>query len=209
MAAAANFGLITQEEAALRTIQFSAGGNGILVEDESLTPLVGLPAPLPPSLPSVRLANENDLISLVAGGILGTLADPNNPLSVIGVAVPLADEFTLLSDELAEVQNRTDAFNTIIANTLVGLEVEDRVALADINQAYKDLVADSPLSIDGVAVTTSIVPPTGIFSEDGVHPNSRGYAITANVFIDAINEKFGANLIKANIGQYPGNGLPQ
>jgi lysophospholipase L1-like esterase len=87
--------------------------------------------------------------------------------------------------------------------------VDDRVALADINQVYKDLVDQSPLLIDGVAVSPGLAPPTGIFSEDGVHPNSRGYAITANAFIDAINEKFAANVPKANIGQYPGNGLPQ
>ena len=209
MAAAANFGLITQEEAALRTIQYAAGGNGILVDDESLTPLTGLPAPLPPSLPSVRQTNESDLISLVAGTILGTLADPNDPLSVIGIAIPLTDEFTLLEDELELVQNRTDAFNTIISNTITAIGVDDRVALADVNQAYKDIVADSPLLIDGVAVTPSLVPPTGIFSEDGVHPNSRGYAVTANVFIEAINTKFSANVHLANIGQYPGNGLPQ
>ncbi len=209
MAGAAGLGLISQEEAALRTVEFTAGANGILVEDESLTPLVGLPPPFPPSLPSVRLATSQDLIGIGAGLVLGTLADPDNPLSVIGIAVPLADEFTLLADELSLVQERTDAFNDIIANTIEAIGVEDRVALADINQAYKDLVADSPTNIDGVAVTTSLVPPTGIFSEDGVHPNSRGYAITANVFIDAINEKFGANVLRANIGQFPGNGLPQ
>ena len=37
MAGAASFGLISQEEAVLRTIQFAAGANGVLVVDESLT----------------------------------------------------------------------------------------------------------------------------------------------------------------------------
>jgi hypothetical protein len=200
---AAGGGLITPQEAQRRNIQFATGANGIVVEDESLTDLSAL------GLPSIRLTTSEDLVGLGAGLVLGTLADPNNPISVIGVAVPLADEFTLLADELELVQNRTDAFNTIIANAITAVGLTDRVALADINQAYKDLAADSPTAIDGVAVTTSIVPPTGIFSEDGVHPNSRGYAITANVFIEAINGKFGANVLKANIGQYPANGLPQ
>ena len=196
-------GFITLEEAQARTIQFAAGANGIVVEDESLTDLSSN------GLPSIRLADENDLIGLTAGAILGTLADPNNPLSVIGLAVPLQDRFTLLSNELAEVQDRTDAFNTIIANTISAIGVEDRVALADINARFKFIVDNSPLLIDGVSVTPGVAPPTGIFSEDGVHPNSRGYAITANTFIDAINNKFGANVHQVNIGEYPGTALPQ
>ena len=195
--------LITPEEATQRTIQFAAGDNAIVVDDESLTDLSAL------GLPSIRQTSDEDLITLSAGAVLGTLADPNNPLSVIGVAVPLVDGFTLLAHERLEVQTSTDAFNTIIASTIGAIGVDDRVAHADINQVYKDLVADSPLLVDGLAVSASLAPPTGLFSEDGVHPNSRGYAFVANAFIEAINAKFGANVPLANIGQYPGTGLPQ
>lgn len=203
LAQAAGASLITPEEAQQRTIQFAAGGNGIVVVDESLTDLSGL------GLPSIRQATESDLITLTAGAILGTLANPNDPLSVIGIAVPLEDQFTLLADELALVQSRTEAFNTIIANSITAVGVDDRVALADINQTFKDLEDQSPLSIDGVAVNPTLAPPTGIFSEDGVHPNSRGYAITANAFIEAINAKFGANVHQVNVAQFSGTGLPQ
>ncbi|GJM28151.1 MAG: outer membrane protein [Cyclobacteriaceae bacterium] len=203
LAQAAGAGLITAEEAQRRTIQFAAGTNGIVVADETLTDLSGL------GLPAIRQATEADLIGLTAGVVLGTLADPNNPLSIIGVAVPLEDRFTLLAHELAEVQASTDAFNAIILNTISAIGVDDRVAFADINKAYKDLVDQGPQLIDGVAVSAGLAPPTGIFSEDGVHPNSRGYAVTANVFIEAINAKFGAVIPKANIGLFPGNGLPQ
>jgi len=200
---AAGGGLISPEEAQRRTIQFAAGANGIVVDDQSLTDLSAL------GLPSIRKTSTEDLITLSAGAVLGTLADPNNPLSVIGVAVPLADRFTLLIDELSEVRDRTIAFNTIIANTIAAIGVDDRVAHVDMNQVYLDLVENSPLSIDGLAVSVGLAPPTGIFSEDGVHPNSRGYAITANAFIDAINAKFSANVPLVNIGQFPGTGLPQ
>lgn len=195
--------LISPEEALRRTIQFTAGNNGIVVDDESLTDLSAL------GLPNLRQTSEEDLIALSAGAVLGTLADPNNPLSVIGVAVPLTDRFTLLVDERTEVRNRTAAFNTIIASTITAIGVADRVALADINQIYKDLVADSPLLVDGLAVSAGLAPPTGLFSEDGVHPNSRGYAFVANAFIEAINAKFSANVPLVNIGQFPGTGLPQ
>lgn len=200
---AAGGGLISPEEAQRRTIQFAAGDNGIVVDDESLTDLSAL------GLPSIRQTSAEDRITLSAGAVLGTLADPNNPLSVIGVAIPLADQFTLLIDELTEVRNRTAAFNTIIANTITAIGVDDRVAHTDMNQVYHELVDESPLLVDGLAVSAGLAPPTGIFSEDGVHPNSRGYAIAANAILEAINAKFSANVPLANIGEYPGTGLPQ
>ncbi len=200
---AAGLELITPEEAQRRTIQFAAGDNAIVVDDASLTDLSGL------GLPSIRQTSMEDRITLSAGAVLGTLADPGNPLSVIGVAVPLADRFTLLVDERTEVRDRTVAFNDIILRTISAIGVEDRVAHTDINQTYKDLVDDSPVLIDGLAVTAGLAPPTGIFSEDGVHPNSRGYAITANAILESINAKFGANVPLVNIGQFPGTGLPQ
>ncbi|MFM7851876.1 MAG: hypothetical protein ACKO96_08155, partial [Flammeovirgaceae bacterium] len=61
---------------------------------------------------------------------------------------------------------------------------------------------------DGVSITPSFAPPTGAFSEDGVHPNSRGYAFMANIFIDAINAKFGATIPKAKLSDYKGTALP-
>jgi hypothetical protein len=59
-----------------------------------------------------------------------------------------------------------------------------------------------------VTITPNFAPPTGVFSEDGVHPNSRGYSFMANVFIDAINTKFTATIPKASIADYKGTGLP-
>jgi lysophospholipase L1-like esterase len=47
-----------------------------------------------------------------------------------------------------------------------------------------------------------------MFSEDGLHPNSRGYAFTANVIIDAINTAFSANIPKAKLSNFAGTGLP-
>ena len=143
-----------------------------------------------------------------AAGVLGTLADPGNPLSVIGVAVPLGDRFTLLEDELAEVQARTDAFNNIIVGTIAALGVGDRVAIADVNTFLNDLTTGGPMLMDGLSVAATLAPPTGVFSEDGVHPNSRGYALAANVFIEAINAKFGANVPRVNVAQYSGTALP-
>jgi hypothetical protein len=62
--------------------------------------------------------------------------------------------------------------------------------------------------MNGVTITPNINPPTGIYSEDGVHPNTRGYAFLSRVFIQAINERFGSTIPLTNIAQYPATGLP-
>ncbi len=202
LAQAVAFMLISQDEADRRNISFAAGANGIVVEDESLTDLSAI------GLPSIRQTTSDDLVTLLAATVLGTLADPNNPFSVIGVGVPLEDEFALLSDEATAVRDRIDAFNSIIAASITNLGVGDRVALADVHTFFDELVAGGPELMDGLAIANTLAPPAGIFSEDGLHPNSRGYAIAANVFIEAINSHFEANVPRVNVAQFAGTALP-
>ncbi len=71
--------LITAAERDKRKIQFKVGGNGMVIEDESLTNLGGL------GLPSIRHATATDIFPLASGSVIGTLADPSNPASVWGV----------------------------------------------------------------------------------------------------------------------------
>jgi phospholipase/lecithinase/hemolysin len=42
----------------------------------------------------------------------------------------------------------------------------------------------------------------GAFSLDGVHPTPRGYAYISNLFINAINAKYGATLRTVDLAQY-------
>lgn len=64
------------------------------------------------------------------------------------------------------------------------------------------------IMISGVSITPNINPPTGIYSEDGAHPNSRGYAFLSRVFIEAINTKFGATIPLTDISKYKATALP-
>jgi hypothetical protein len=84
----------------------------------------------------------------------------------------------------------------------------DRLAFADVNQGMKNLVTAQAGIANGITFTPNINPPTGIYSEEGLHPNSRGYAFIANIFIDAINAKFAASVPKVNISKYAATGLP-
>jgi hypothetical protein len=64
------------------------------------------------------------------------------------------------------------------------------------------------VTINGSSFTSSILPPFGAFSLDGVHPNQRGHGYMANLFIDAINRKWGAAIPLCNPNDLPGNALP-
>lgn len=202
--------VITADEAAKRKVFYNYGKNGILIKDETLADLTAALSGINPALApygQVRQANASDIITLAAGGVLGTCPNPpNSPQFVTGVSAPLDDAYVLLPTESAEIQARITAFNQAIkdaANATAG-----KVAVADINAAYKSLVTNKVYVANGVTITPSFAPPAGMFSEDGIHPNSRGAAFTANVIIDAINTAFGAKIPKANLANYPGTGLP-
>ena len=49
------------------------------------------------------------------------------------------------------------------------------------------------INVGGVTYTSAFLTG-GLFSYDGVHPTAFGYAYIANLFIDAINDKFGGNI---------------
>lgn len=157
------------------------------------------------SYQQVREANAGDLITLSAGGILGTTVG-GNPLLVNGVSVPLADQFVLLPSETTACREAVIAFNAIIKSAADNSN--NRVALADFNAAFTDLVTTRRGVYNGVTITPNFAPPTGAFSEDGVHPNSRGYAFMARICIQAINTKFNAAVPLPDIAKYKGTGLP-
>jgi hypothetical protein len=188
-------GAISASERAARTISFAAGQNAIVILDEDLT---NLPNPGAPGtfLPKLRQATAQDLITFPTAGILGTLADPSNPASIIGVAVPLGDANVLTSNERALITAAQASFNATIA----ALASANNLAFVDARAAL-GLVANGGVAYNG-GVLTSAYASGGGFSLDGVHPTPRGYAFTANVIIDAINAKYGSTLPKVDIGTY-------
>ena len=113
LAALTGTGLFTAEEAEKRTITFAAGENAVVIVDEDLTDL-GAINPAFAALPKYRQATAEDLLVLTSASFIGTLADPNNPLSVNGVAVPLADRWVVTETELAEIISATDAMNASV-----------------------------------------------------------------------------------------------
>jgi len=198
--------VITADEATKRKLDYVVGQNAILINDETLTDLspymTGDYAALLPYA-RARQTKSTDIIPISAGEILGKEAAPGQ---VFGVSVPIGDRYALIPTEIAEINTRLADFNAHIKS--VADAKPTRLAFADINKAMKDFITARVYIIDGVTITPAITPPTGIYSEEGLHPNSRGYAFMANVFIDAINIKFGSTVPRVNIGQYGATGLP-
>lgn len=188
--------LITEDELEKRTITFTAGeGNAVVIIDEDLTDLTGFN----PALINMRQATDADLMVLTSRTFIGTLADPNNPTSINGVAVPLADQWVLTPEEQKMVKDATDAYN----QTLSALSTSFDLALVDANALMTNIKENGVQLADGSTVTATFATGGG-FSLDGVHPSPRGYAIVANAFIAAINTKYGSNLPSVDPLDYTG-----
>ncbi|MDA6068173.1 SGNH/GDSL hydrolase family protein [Flavobacterium sp. AC] len=182
--------LLTQEEATRRTVNFIAGNNAVVVVDSYLTNLMAY------GLPSYRQATKEDLIILSARTFIGTTVG-GDAAKVNGLSVPLADNWVLTKDEIAEVKKATDAYNVTIKR------IADEKGLAFVDTG----AVMTQLSSGGVRFGNFTMSSTyvtgGAFSLDGVHPSARGYGLIANIFIDAINAKYGSTLRHVDLGIYP------
>lgn len=153
----------------------------------------------------VRQTTSSDILPLSTGSILGTTVG-GNPLLVNGVSVPLADQYVLIPSEIAAINTARLAYNATVQSVVTANST--RLALADIDAALEGLITAKAGVYNNVTITPNINPPTGIYSEDGVHPNSRGYAFLSRVFIQAINTKFGATIPLTDLSKYKATALP-
>lgn len=203
-------------EIATRKASFAADcNNRILLEDENLTDLGpyfdGLQgagaitadqrAQLAP-YEQVRQSTATDVFPLSTGSVLGT----SGAFGILGLSEPIPDQYAIVPAEKDAIDAARTAFNSAIQATVDANS--SRLALADVSTAMSTLVSSQVASYNGIVITPNINPPTGIFSEDGVHPNTRGYAFISRVFIEAINTKFGSTIPLTNISKYPATDLP-
>lgn len=139
---------------------------------------------------NVRKAVAGDLMTLNASADLG---------DGIGFtqANPLPHTSVLDKDEVAMAQSHTVLLNNIIKN----MAAKRGYAVADMHSYMYELKAG--MTFDGVNYTASYIEGGG-FSLDGVHPNTRGYAIIANKFMEVINNSYGSNLRPVPVQDYRG-----
>lgn len=182
--------LLTEEEAARRTIKFVAGNNAVVIDDSYLTNLTAY------GIPSYRQATKEDFLVLTSRNFIGT-AVGGDPTKVNGLSVPLADSWVLSKDEVAEVVEATNAYNDAIK------AVADSKGLALVDtRAVMAQLSNGGINFGNFNITAAFVTG-GAFSLDGIHPSARGYGLIANIFVDAINAKYNSTLRHVDLANYP------
>ncbi|MCB9197330.1 MAG: hypothetical protein H6600_02655 [Flavobacteriales bacterium] len=144
---------------------------------------------------NVRKKVAGDLITLYA---LDSIRISGEGLSQ---SKPLRHTYVLDVDEVAMVQQRTNDINAVIAQ----LAGKYNFGVVDMYRFLKDF--NSGFYLDGVNFSAKYIEG-GVFSLDGIHPNTKGYAIVANFFIDAINEKYGSSIPRVNVNEFRGIVFP-
>jgi len=195
-------GFISAEEAAIRAINFVEGVNYPIMTDVDLTDVTailigaGLDPQTAALLGQLRQVKSDDLVVLTASSALGTVPDPSNPLGIVGVSIPLTNQYVLTTTEQARVATAGASYNAIIE----GLAAANELGYGDMKSALAEVAANGAFYNGGVLTSTYVTG--GAFSLDGVHPSPRGYAFTANTIIDVINTTYNASIPKVNIGTY-------
>jgi hypothetical protein len=197
----------------------TAANNPLLIKDESLTNLSAqLTAAFTPTLGAqtaafygavfgqARQAKATDLVVLTTRPDIGTAPTAANsglgiappaPLDKFGITYPLQDKHVLIPIEAAEVKKATDAYNV----TIEAVAKEKGLAFVDTRATLTQL-ASGGIRFGNFTMSSSFATG-GAFSLDGVHPSARGYGLIANIFIDAINAKYGSTLRHVDLALYP------
>ncbi|MFC4212609.1 G-D-S-L family lipolytic protein [Pedobacter lithocola] len=151
---------------------------------------------------AVRTATAEDLIRLPfqSAGLFGVPNASGMPYGLHPLN-PIANNWVLDKDEIARIKDYVLSYNS----TIKSLADSKGLAIADtytyLNQVKTGIV------IQGVGINSAFITG-GAFSLDGVHLTPRGNAVIANVFIDAINGKYGSNIPTVDITQYRGVKFP-
>ena len=138
----------------------------------------------------IRKAVAEDLILLTAKDLLGdgiglTQADPLPHQNVLD-----KDEVVIARDYIYNVNAQITA-----SAASHGYPVVDMFSFMN--------SLTPGMTFDGIEFSTKYIEG-GAYSLDGLHPNTRGYAMIANEFMNVINEKFNSNLRPVSVTNYRG-----
>jgi hypothetical protein len=152
-----------------------------------------------------RAATTNDLIVLTfpTSKIGQPVATPYGNLPYgLTPYTPIDNQYVLDEKEIA----LTEDYVTFYNNTIKTIAAAKGLAIFD---AYTFLrnIKQNGMVVDGVSVSSNYISG-GIFSLDGVHLTPRGYAIVADEFIKAINDKYNSSIPRVNISDYNGVKFP-
>ncbi|MEO6326933.1 MAG: SGNH/GDSL hydrolase family protein [Thermoanaerobaculia bacterium] len=143
---------------------------------------------------------------LNAGGVPATSPLRTNcdkPLPDSAIAAAGIPGVVLYPEEVSLLRSRTAEYNFAI----VAAATANGYKVFNVGSYFDDLKANGR-EFGGMTVTTSFLSG-GLFSYDGVHPTSLGYAIFADEIIRFINDNYGNNIPRPNLSPFFFNGNAQ
>ncbi|GAA4450076.1 hypothetical protein [Rurimicrobium arvi] len=154
---------------------------------------------------AARAATSSDhLILTFPTSLIGsTVSSPvgNVPYGLTPYA-PIENKYVLDSSEVVITRDYITSYN----NTIESVAGAAGLAVADMN-AYLNKIAAGGILENGMSLNAAYISG-GLFSLDGVHLTPRGYAVVANEFIKAINQKYNASIPLVNTSAYGGVKFP-
>jgi lysophospholipase L1-like esterase len=145
-----------------------------------------------------QITGFKDYILLPTRSVIGTApVGIPAPLDKYGITFPLEDKHVLIQAEVKEIETATNAYNTTIASTAQA----KGLAFVD-TRAVMTQLSNGGINFGNFNMTAAYATG-GAFSLDGIHPSPRGYGLIANIFVDAINLKYGSTLRHVDLGVYP------
>lgn len=151
-----------------------------------------------------RAATDQDMFVLPfsSAGLLGVPNEMNIPYGFHPLN-PIEDQYVLDQSEALEVKERVEEFNAIIKQ----VAESKGLAVADVH-AFMNMLKDNPdFGINGIRINSAFITGNA-FSLDGIHLTPMGSAVVANLFIDAINEKYNTRVPRVDITKYRGVIMP-
>ena len=153
-------------------LNFTFGNNPFIIED----------------VKGIRQIEKGELI------ILYIQLDPNKE-KYLKAELPIPKKYILNTQEINTIQTALDSYNEVIEH----LAKEKGLALVDVNAFTKTLKTDIVFNEKELC---SQYNERSVFSLDGLHLNSFGQAMLANIFIKAINHTYQTQIELVDVLSY-------
>jgi len=145
-------------------------------------------------LPATQVAadlglEDGDLVNATG---LGEVESAVTAIQQGQVPVPLTASGFLTPAAIAGIQAAVNQYNTVIAQQVAAVGG----VLVDVH-TYDANLAQNGITINNYQATYAFLG--GLFGLDGLHPTNTGYALLANLFIDAMNTNLKTSFPEVNV----------
>jgi lysophospholipase L1-like esterase len=167
----------------------------------TLDPYLDTPIGRVPLIGSNGLLPEDAYVTLAASAYLAV--GVGIPAELGGTGQPLPEDLDILSgtygvvlraEEVAIIDQRIAELNAIITGTAAAFGY----SVLDVNAIFAEIVAGE-LPVFGTIELSADFLTGGLFSYDGVHPQSIGQGLIAMHLVDLINTELGGNIPKVDM----------